>query len=216
MDHTQLKDITVWLWRFYMRRHGYDPSEHLAHHWQKFRPIVKDAVRWADSTRRLSTVEYKEDLNPWQTNVRLVGIPWRDAGETLRSLDVRAMLDVFYVESGSAKVGAAVPQDILLLRRHQWLSSVEGEWFLGQAVCLSAEFGRLEEEGAKRLSEEMLEHWCGGQFRQTELIKLDFGFLALPAETETEVSVLLIEEGALRQAETFVHLLLPQLYEAWT
>ena len=214
MAQAQLKDSTLWLWRFYLRRHGYNPSEHLGHHWQKFRPVLYDAARWASGSKQPVAVEYNEDSDLWPTNSRLVGFPWREAGATLRSLDVRAMLDIFYVESGSAKVGPTSPQDVSLLKRDQWQLSGDDEWFIGQAVCLSAEFGQLGEDDANRVSKEMLEQWCGRPLRQVELIKLDFGFLTLPTDMEEEVSALLIEEGSLRQAETFVHLLLPQLYTA--
>jgi hypothetical protein len=108
------------------------------------------------------------------------------------------MLDVFYVESGSAKTVPALPEDISFLKHDQWPPAGDGEWFVGRAVCLSAEFRQLGEDEAKRLSQEMLERWFEKPLRQVELIKLDFGFLVVPVEMKDEISVLLIEEGSLR------------------
>jgi hypothetical protein len=213
MAQAKLNDITLWLWRFYLRRHGHDPSENLRQHWQKFHPILNDAVRWAGEGKS-DVFEYDDNPDSWQMNVRLAGVPWHNVGETLRSLDVRAMLDVFYVESGIAKTGPAIPQDILLLKQNQWRSDSDNEWFVGQATCLSAEFGQLGEDDAKKLSQEILEHWFDKPHLQLELIKFDFGFLSVPVDSKDEIIVLLIEEGSLRKAETVVHLILPQLYTA--
>jgi hypothetical protein len=58
------------------------------------------------------------------------------------------MLDVFYVESGSAKTGPALPEDISFLKHDQWSPASDGEWFVGRAVCLSAEFKQLGEDEA--------------------------------------------------------------------
>ncbi len=193
-----LKDITLWRWRFYLRHRGYDTSELHEEHWQDFKPVLQDAVLWTGREPK-KFHQYKEESDSWQTNVRLAGVDWpeppHDAGTVIRSLDVRAMLDVFYVESGCAKIGAATPADLLHLKKNQWQAGKSNTSFLGQAASLVAEFERIEEAEARRLSEEMLTQWLEEPPRQVELLKLNFGFVALPVGTADEVCVLLVRSN---------------------
>ncbi len=218
MAQAKLKDIALWRWRFYLRRHGYDPSNTQEQHWENFKTLRDAAVSWAGGGKEAFR-EYNEDPDSLQTNVRLAGVPWpesREPGAMLRTLDVRAMLDVFYVESGCARRGAAVPEDFTLLMRDQWRTDGGKASFLGQAACLAAEFERIQRGEAQILAQAMLEQWHEDASRQVELIELDFGFVAVPAGAEDEVCALLIQSNpdSLRQAETFVHVILPQLFTA--
>jgi|GEM_PF-3080869 len=217
---TGLKDLTLWHWLFYLRWLGPDPSEHLAQNWKHFIAVLDDAVQWAGGWEK-SKVAQPDDLpHSRQMNVRLASLPWLESADTLRSLEARVMLDVFYLQAGCVREGTAVPEDASHLRRPAWQVEKGAASFLGQAVCLTAEVGQIGEGEARVIAQRMLESWSAKPVRQVEMVELDFGFVALPAglpsELNDEVWVLLVRDTdeARAQAEELVHRLLPPLFLA--
>jgi hypothetical protein len=213
MAEVMLKDLTLWHWWFFLRSHSREHPDHLPQHWQDFSAALDSAVQWAGGWQ--VSVQARPDRLPpaRQTSVRLASLPWRESDGAKRTLEARAMLDVFYIQSGCAQEGAAGTEAVLRLKGTEWQWQRDAHSFLGDAVCLEAELKRAEEKKAEVIAQALSARWLGKPVRQVELVELDCCFFATPVGIEEEVWVMLVrdKDEARQQSAHFVHRLMPPL-----
>ncbi|MCI0490528.1 MAG: hypothetical protein L0229_28380, partial [Blastocatellia bacterium] len=213
MAEAMLKDATVWRWWFYLGWHGHDQSEHLESCWKAFNQSLNSAVEWSGGWQESRVAQPEKLPRIRQTNAHLASLPWRKSSGILRTLEARMLLDVFYIQSGCAREGAAVPEDVSLLMKSAWPGDKSVKSLLGDAACLTVETGELREDEAKQIARTILERWAEKQVRQIELVELDFGYFAIPTGLEDEAWALLVRDNdrARQEAAHFVHRLMPPL-----
>lgn len=210
-----LKDLTLWHWIYFQRWHGYDTSASERANRASFSSVLDAAFRWID--RQDVIVDWDNLPESRQVNARLAGTDWSEVDGLLRSLEARAMLDVFYLQTGCAREGPAVPEkDIQRLRQASLKGIGIEESFLGQAVCLWTEIDQISTEQAREISLKMLGSWVDRPLKQVELVELDFGYIALsPAVSEEALAMLVRDTDEARaKAEKLLHLILPSLFLA--
>jgi hypothetical protein len=209
-----LKDLTLWRWQFFVKWRTQEEDAQKAQHWQEFCGALKSAVGWAGG----SPVAYAMPAYRRQTSARIESIPWQASQGLLRTLEARALLDAFYIQTGCFQEGAADPETVLPLKEAAWHGESQAHTFLGEAVCLTGEVHQdLAEQQAHNIAQAVLAQWFGEPPRQLESVQLACGFLAVPIGVQEEAWVLLVRDAdaGRQQAAQLVHRLLPLCLLAW-
>jgi hypothetical protein len=209
-----LKDLTLWQWQFFVKWRTQEEGAQKAQYWQEFCGVLESAVHWAGG----SPAAYAPPAYRRQTSVRIESIPWQASHGLQRTLEARALLDAFYIQTGCVQEGSADPETVLPLKDAAWHGESQAHTFLGEAVCLSGEVNQdLAEQQAHDIAQAVLERWFGEPLRQLESVRLACGFLAVTIGVQEEAWVLLVRDAdeARQQAAQLVHRLFPLCLLAW-
>lgn len=206
MPPTNLVDPTVWRWDFFAQTHGRDGADHIhERHWKEFRTALLEGARWTggqpDDLRALS----EPPPASRQTSVRFAKMPWQEAEGRLRTLEARALLDVWYIESGHAMRGAAGAESFEALRAGMWHPDTQAHPLLGQVVCFAA-----EEPDATAAS--IASRLQASQAGELDVVEFPWGGLGLPQKPGQPL-LLLCRRGTeeMERVANLVHRILPQL-----
>jgi hypothetical protein len=212
----ELKDLTLWHWRFFVDWHPRRNATERPRSWEVFGAALDDAMRWAGAVSPLVSVtaDFSRLALARHSSVRFASQPWRRTDGLLRCLEARALLDGFYIENGCALEGPADADAVARLKEADWHRPEGGLPFLGGAVCLTAECPQATPDGdADDVAPGLLRAWRGTPTPQAEPVDLGFGRLAVPVGADEEAWVLLIrdEDEARRRAAHLLHRLMPPL-----
>ena len=214
MQQNILTDITIWRWQFYFRSYGYDPNETATKCWELFKPLLDRSVQWAGGWGRSKT-QHEGAIPDSSGSFRLASIDWIRSGKEARSLEARAMLDVFFIHTGVAQLGESpLGESITLLRNAETRADKNKETFLGEAVCVWCEVSRERESEIPDLAKELLNAWFGREIKCFELLEFVFGFAVLPSGEGEEFWGLLVwnDQVACTQANKLNHRIFPQFF----
>jgi hypothetical protein len=205
-----LKDLTVWRWSFFLRGSS---EEDLQVGKDEFNSALGIAITWTNGSE--ATVSHNYEPVARQSSKRILSIPWSDRDGTGRTVEAREMLDSLYVESGCVREGAVDRDNIAVLKKASVLDGeTRAKSQLGEAVCISAEFGQdANVEDLKKWTAEVLREWNVHVGELEDILEVPCGFLIVPSPSGIENWVLLVKDDDLarQRAAYVVHKLFPSL-----
>lgn len=220
MSEHSVIDPQIFRFAFFLRKHAREKSKEETEHWEQFVEAVKGSdgvLRWAkvDPQKAQFSDHWRMERNVTQ---RWVSSDYTEASDgILRQVDVRNLLDSYYIFTGCARQDSHPPGKFAELMRASWSPPTDLHAFLDEGICLTAELpAEITPEEVRCLIAESMKA-VGQDPDLSHIIEAEFGWIYVPTSPEQKAWGVFALDGAeeMKLRDDFCYRVFPSVLLAW-